>query len=85
MGHGRFTDLYNPHWGRNVGNASFFWAGWVGEVVGNNVGNRKIRVLFANRTRFSTFLPSFFVRGDINIIGNKNSLYAHFSIYISFF
>ena len=47
MGHGRFTDLYNPHWERNVENASFFWAGWVAEVVGKNVGNRKIRVLFA--------------------------------------
>ena len=41
MGHGRFTELYNPHWGKNV----FFWAGWVDEVVGNNVVNRKIRVL----------------------------------------
>ena len=48
MGHGRFTDLYDPHWGRNVENASFFCARWVGEVVGNNVGNRKIKVLFAN-------------------------------------
>ena len=25
----------------------FFWDGWVGEVVRNNDGNRKIRVLFA--------------------------------------
>ena len=24
MGHGRFTDLYNPHWGRNAENASFY-------------------------------------------------------------
>ena len=30
MGHGRFNDLYNPHWGRNVENASFLWDGWVG-------------------------------------------------------
>ena len=48
MGHGRFTDLYNPHWGRNVENVSFFWDRWVGEVVGDNVGNRKIMVLFNN-------------------------------------
>ena len=32
MGHGRFSDLYNPHWGRNVENASFLWDGGVGEV-----------------------------------------------------
>ena len=47
MCHGRFTDLYNPHWGRDVENVSFqFWDRWVGEVVGNNVGNRIIMVLF---------------------------------------
>ena len=47
MGHGRLTDLYNPPGERNVENVSFFWDRWVGEVVGNNVGNRKIMVLFA--------------------------------------
>ena len=26
----------------------FFWDRWVGEVVGNDVANRKIRVLFVN-------------------------------------
>ena len=35
MGHGRFSDLYNPHWGRNVENASFLWDGDVGEVDGS--------------------------------------------------
>ena len=51
MVQGRFSDLYNPHWGRNVENASFLLDGCVGEVVGNNVGNRKIRVLFAIRCK----------------------------------
>ena len=58
MGHGRFTDLYKPHWGRNVENASFLWAGWVGEVVGNNLGNRKVRVLFAKGSWKLFFLLS---------------------------
>ena len=39
MGHDRFSDLYNPHWGRNVENASFLWDGGVGEVDGSAAPN----------------------------------------------
>ena len=35
MGHGRFSDLYNPHWGRHVENASFLCNRGVGEVDGS--------------------------------------------------
>ena len=39
MGRDRFSDLYNPHWGRNVENTSFLWDGGVGEVDGSAAPN----------------------------------------------
>ena len=48
MGHGRFSDLYNPHWGRNVENASFLCDGGVGEVDGSAAPNGTDFELFAS-------------------------------------
>ena len=51
MGHGRFSDLYNPHWGRNVENASFLWDGGVGEVDGSAASNGTDFELFASTSK----------------------------------
>ena len=52
MGHGRFSDLYNPHWGRNVENASFLWDGGVGEVDGSAAPNGTDLELLASTVFF---------------------------------
>ena len=51
MGHGRFSDLFNPHWGRNVENASFLWDGGVGEVNGSAAPNGTDFELFASTSK----------------------------------
>ena len=52
MGHGSwFSDLYNPHWGRNVENASFLWDGGVGEVDGSATPNGTDFELFASSSK----------------------------------
>ena len=51
MGHGRFSDLYNPHWRRNVENASFLWDGGVGEVDGSAASNGTDFELFASTSK----------------------------------
>ena len=51
MGHGRFSDLYNPHWGRNVENTSFLRDGGVGEVDGSEAPNGTDLELFASTSK----------------------------------
>ena len=58
MGHGRFTDLYNPHWGRNAENASFYNPGSTPHFA---LENRTLSDAFAFKVQLTLSLFSFVI------------------------
>ena len=70
MGHGRFTDSYNPHWERNAENASFYNPGSAPHFA---LENRTLSDAFAFKVQLTLSLFAFVIihqgheRKEINL------------------